>query len=356
MIEAAEIDSRRYAVTDGEIALVNLDNARRRSWDRFARGPMLSGAAERIVEEEQLSLEFTGDVEALDRLEVLANALERCDPQSARTALVQAQIASAAHRFADARRHLADARLRGAPEADVERQVLCVDQACGTRLESVLDARRSLAEASGRLDDLVPLGAALAEMDRFEDADGVYRKALDAYDDVSPFPLAWTCFQLGQLWGELAHDPDASRAAKWYRSAIEYLPSYVKARVHLSEIHTGNGELGEARALLEPALSSGDPEVPWRLADVLALQGDGDKAALQLRTARDGFEALLAKQPLAFADHGAEFYLGSGNDPVRASELARLNLANRPTARAFELHAHASDRCGGSPCPIAEHS
>ncbi len=49
-----------------------------------------------------------------------------------------------------------------------------------------------------------------------------------------------------------------------------------------------------------------------------------------------GFEALLAKHPLAFADHGAEFYLGSGGDPARAFELAQLNLANRPTLRAFE--------------------
>lgn len=356
MTEASELDSRRYAVTDGEIALVNLEHARRRSWDRFTRGPMLSGVAERIVEEEQLVLQFTGDVAALERLDILANALDACDPQSARTALVQAQVASATHRFTEARRHLANARSRGAPEEDVERLGLCVDQACGAQLESVLDVRRSLVEASGRLEDLVPLGAALAEMDRFDAADGAYLKALDAYDDVSPFPLAWTCFQLGQLWGELAHAPDANRAASWYRRAIHYLPQYVKARVHLSEIQTDNGELDEARALLEPALSSGDPEVPWRLADVLALQGDGDQAAFHLGNARDGFEALLAKQPLAFADHGAEFYLGSGNDPARASELARLNLANRPTARAFELYAHASDRCGGSSCPIAEHS
>jgi hypothetical protein len=32
---------------------------------------------------------------------------------------------------------------------------------------------------------------------------------------------------------------------------------------------------------------------------------------------------------LAFADHGAEFYSGSGNNPRRAFELASINLANR---------------------------
>jgi hypothetical protein len=39
---------------------------------------------------------------------------------------------------------------------------------------------------------------------------------------------------------------------------------------------------------------------------------------------------------LAFADHGAEFYIGSGRDPLRALQLAQLNLRNRPTIRAFE--------------------
>ena len=334
MIEIAGVDDGRYAVTDAEIAVVNLEHARRRSWDRFARDPMRAGAAERIVEEEQLVLQFTGDVGALERLDALADALARCEPASARTAGVQAQIASGAHRFVDARRHLAHARSHGAPAAQVERQALAIDQACGTRLESVLDARRSLAKASGRLEDLVPLGAVLADMDRFDEADSVYRMAFGAYEDVSPFPLAWTCFQLGVLWGELAHDPDADRAARWYRRAIEYLPHYVKARVHLAEIVTRNGELAQARALLEPVLASGDPEVPWRLADALALQGDNDEAARHLRTARARFEALLARHPLAFADHAAAFYASRGGDLARALELARANAANRPTRRA----------------------
>jgi hypothetical protein len=39
---------------------------------------------------------------------------------------------------------------------------------------------------------------------------------------------------------------------------------------------------------------------------------------------------------LAFADHGAEFYAGSGHNWRRALDLARVNVANRPTLRAFE--------------------
>jgi hypothetical protein len=55
-----------------------------------------------------------------------------------------------------------------------------------------------------------------------------------------------------------------------------------------------------------------------------------------MQAARFGFESLLDRYLLAFADHGAEFYAGSGNDWRRSLELARINVANRPTLRAFE--------------------
>jgi len=45
---------------------------------------------------------------------------------------------------------------------------------------------------------------------------------------------------------------------------------------------------------------------------------------------------LLEQHLLAFADHGAEFYAGSGNDAARALDLARTNVANRPTLRVYE--------------------
>jgi hypothetical protein len=39
---------------------------------------------------------------------------------------------------------------------------------------------------------------------------------------------------------------------------------------------------------------------------------------------------------LAFADHGAAFYAGSGNNWRPALDPARVNVANRPTLRAFK--------------------
>ena len=189
---------------------------------------------------------------------------------------------------------------------------------------------------SGGFEDRVALGALLADMGEFDDADDIYRQALRGYQDVSPFPVAWVCFQLGMLWGELVPEPELARAEHWYRKAVVSLPSYVRARVHLAEILSATGRAGEAEAMLRPALASGDPEASWRLADVLNDEGRVDEAALHLEAARSGFERLLEKHLLAFADHGAEFYIGSGGDPLRALELAQINLSESLDTPGFQ--------------------
>jgi len=335
MSAIVEIDRLCPTATDGEIAAINLESARRRAWARLAQDPRRPGVAEEIVDKERLAAQFLGDLDALDRLEALASQFALVD-DSFRAPLVHAEVASTVHRFDDARGHLARARLMGGPSDAIERHALTIDQACGVDLDAVLAARRRIATASGRLEDIVPLGAVLADLDRFADADAVYRQALSSYDNISPFPLAWVCFQLGMLWGELVPVPEPDLAALWYRRAIRYLPGYVKARVHLAEIYTIQDQAGDAEALLLPTLSSRDPEVRWRLADVLAAQERLEEAGTQFDAARLGFEELLGKHLLAFADHAAEFYAGSGSDRRRALELARVNVANRPTRRAVE--------------------
>jgi len=336
MIEAAVADSECFQTTDGEIAIINLNSARLRSWSRFYQDPQHAGVAETVLEHEQLTAQFASDLSALGRMEAFGEQLGQLDASSPRTLVIQAQIASALHRFSDARHHLAQASLGGAPYEDVKRILLSVDQACGTNLEEVLDERRRIAAKSGQFEDRVALGALLGDLGEFEHADQTYRQALREYQDVSPFPVAHVCFQLGMLWGELVPEPELARADCWYRKAVASLPCYVRARVHLAEICSATGRAGEAEAMLRPALASGDPEASWRLADVLNAEGRFDEAALHLEAARSGFETLLDKHLLAFADHGAEFYAGSGGDPLRALELAQINLRNRSTLRAFE--------------------
>ena len=336
MIDLSATELEYPRATDGDIAVINLKSARERSWSQFWQSPHRPGIAEYIVEQEQLTLQFLGDVEALERLETLVDQLIRTDADPSRIAIIRAQVASTVHRFAEARSYLQTAEIREPFVNAKLRLLLSIDQACGMNLDRVLDRRRRIAAESGSLEDLVPLGSLFADLREFDQAAQIYQQALMAYQDISPFALAWVCFQLGSLWGELVPGPQPRRAAIWYQKAIEYLPCYVKARVHLAEIYASDSRAEEARALLLPVVSSGDPEVHWRLADVMVALGRHFDAGEELRAARSRFETLLAKHQLAFADHGAEFYSGSGNDAARALELARANLANRPTLRAFE--------------------
>jgi hypothetical protein len=335
VIVAPELGSAT-PITDGEIAIINLESARKRSWSRFFGDPTRNEIAETVVEHEQLTLQFVGDVFALDRVELLAPELVQADGASARTTLIRAQVASMAHRFSEARQCLVHAEIGGAPTADVDRLRLNIDQACGSNLTNVLDARRRIANENQGPEDFVALGSLLADLHDFAAADRAYKEALRVYQDVSPFPVAGACFQLGVLWGERAREPDCSAAAQWYRRAIAILPMYTKARVHLAEIYSSDGSLHDAEALLRPIVMVGDPEVDWRLADVLAAQGKFEESEARMKVARSGFESLLERHLLAFADHGAEFYAGSGNDHRRALQLARINADNRPTPRALE--------------------
>src|SRR5262249_20509427 len=145
-----EVEHASPPATDGEIAAINLESARRRAWARFAHDPRLPGAAEAILDHERLAAQFLGDLDAFDRMEALATQFARVD-DSFRAALVQAELASTVHRFADARDHLARAAMMGAPPDAVERHSSTIDQACGLKLDAVLAARHRIAAASGRL-------------------------------------------------------------------------------------------------------------------------------------------------------------------------------------------------------------
>ena len=230
MTTIAELDCAITPTTDGEIAIINLESARQRSWAKLFADPTRDGGAETVVEHEQLTLQFVGDLSALDRVETLAARLNQIDAAAARVALIQAQVASMAHRFSDARHYLAQAEIGGAPTADVDRLRLNIDQACGSNLDSVLDARRRAATETNGLEDFVTLGSLLADLRDFDAADRTYKQALQAYRDVSPFPIARVFFQLGMLWGELAPEARPALAAQWYRWAIAILPMYTKAK------------------------------------------------------------------------------------------------------------------------------
>ncbi|MEZ4320880.1 MAG: hypothetical protein R3F61_25610 [Myxococcota bacterium] len=197
-------------------------------------------------------------------------------------------------------------------------------------LDALEAKRRAEVEANPSTITWERLADVLGAQGRTVDADRAYAEALAAYRDVSPLTVADIQFRRGMLWGEAGTDPERARAL--YTDAVERLPGFVRAQVHLAELEHDAGDVGSAIERVRRVASAEDPEPGGKLA--LWLEGE-EAETWKARTIAT-YDALLAKHRLAFADHAAEFYLGL-EDLDHARPLAADNLANRPTGRATEL-------------------
>ena len=293
--------------TDGELARRTHESRLERSWAILRRFPDRLGVVEQIVEGELVQLQFFGEVSALDRLSALVAERRQRHPHAAETELVAARMAATLHDFDAARTHLARAAILGAERAAIDRAALAIDQALHDRSTALLDAREAEAFESGSAIDFIMLGALLADRGEIEAADAAYDAALHVNRDPSPFPLAWAAFQRGVLWAEVSRGADLQLGMAWYKQALEYLPGYVRARIHLAEAHLDVNEAAAAECLLAPVVGCGDPDVLWRLSQAFAMLGRLGDAEEARSDARKSYERLTRLYPLAFGDHVAAF-------------------------------------------------
>ncbi|HSS02133.1 MAG TPA: hypothetical protein VLM79_33970 [Kofleriaceae bacterium] len=326
--------------TSGAIAIENLDH-------QIAQRGDEPGVEELLLTRAQL----LADHDALDRTVALAESRCANGPcPSAGDYLRRARARSAVHRFTDALGDL-DAADQAPPR----------DTATDANIASL---RASIWVATGHAGDAIPtlegtvahhatlasrsaLASAYAAVGRFSDADLLYAAAIDTLETTSPFPYAWLYFSRGVVWDEQARD--SARAATMYQEALRYLPQLAAASIHLAAIEAVHGDPAVAAARIAPLARSGNPEA-LALASSLHLQaGDRQRGQREIADAQARFEALLARHPLAFADHAAAFYLGAGADPARACALAQLNLVARRTHRALDLAIATAHAAGRSP-------
>jgi tetratricopeptide (TPR) repeat protein len=239
---------------------------------------------------------------------------------------------SGVHEFDAAASDLGRAQELGLDGADT--LLFNVELATDGDVERAVAHHREHARAFPSFHTLSTLATAEAALGDFWSADAHYVEAALSYRDVSPLPLAWLAFARGVMWAEMANRPDY--AEPLYREAVERIPSYVVANVHLAEIEAQEGDAsGALERLLRIAESTEDPEPIGFIAELLA-ESDPEASARYTASARERYEGLLATYPLAFADHAAEFFSGpAGADPERGVELALDNLENRPTPRAY---------------------
>lgn len=142
---------------------------------------------------------------------------------------------------------------------------------------------------------------------------------------------AWICFQQGLMYALAGDDMSAE---SWFGSAVKTLPQYAHAVVHLAPAQAPAVALA---SLTELAKTSDDPEVPAARAAVLEKLNRKDEAKAAIADATKAYDTILRRLPEAYSDHAARFFLGAGNNPKRALELARTNAKARPTEDAMDL-------------------
>jgi tetratricopeptide (TPR) repeat protein len=179
------------------------------------------------------------------------------------------------------------------------------------------------------------LATLLADSGDTTAAEAAFSASRRRYRGVSPIPLALLDFQRGHMWMQHG-DYDAART--WFESAMQLLPGYVEAIVHLAEVESKCGELESAIAKLRRLTStSDDPDVFAELSHVLELMGEHAEAVASRASAVAGYDDLVSRRPEAYADHLARFLLDHGVELTRALELAELNFCVRQTAGARAL-------------------
>ena len=216
-------------------------------------------------------------------------------------------------------------------EIDIERAALL--QATG-RYEDALVLREKLAKGDPGIHTLGALASLLAEMGQWVAAETSYAAALDADNGVSPLPCSQVLFE----WGVSAmRRGELDRAEAIFVELEAILPAHVPGRGHRAEVALARGKLDFAMKLVAPLLEiSDDPEYRVTYAEILAAYRDS-KAAVEAERAAVAYEQLLARRPEAYADHAAAFFMGVGNRPQRAVELALANWKLRSTPRSRRL-------------------
>lgn len=330
--------------TAPRIALGNLDGEIADREGRAARGDRVS--QQELVPRYLTRARFEGRVADLIAADEMSSRLVAAHPTDGSILLIRAKALSSIHAFA---------------EASTELDAAAREHAAAGELNG---ERGAILLATGREDEAasllaIPDGAPVAELamragvearvGHASEAERLFELARQRYHDVSPFAVAWMDFEHARA---LELEGDRRRARPYLEEATKVLPSYAHAVVHLAALVPPDAAL----AMLAPlTATSDDPDVLAGQADALRRAGRTDEAKAMTARAAARYSEVLARLPLAYADHAASFFLGMGSDPGRALALATQNADNRPTDEALELWLTAAQaaRDGAATCAAA---
>jgi tetratricopeptide (TPR) repeat protein len=233
---------------------------------------------------------YLGKIADLEQAEKIAAGMNDNDggEGSSETHLARAVVANALHRFDTALQELDLATQAGAPVLRVHGTRASVFMARGRYDEALalqlpdIEHRNSLSIASAAV-LACKMQKPTAEWER------LFELARERFTDVSPFALAWMDFQRGTLF-ELGGDDKSARL--WFAEAVDVLPLYAHAVVHLAPSESP----ADAIKMLEKVrTTSDDPEVVAALAKAEQRAGHADAARPLIDAAKKSYDEIVAK-------------------------------------------------------------
>jgi len=339
-------------LTDGTIALLNLQ-----AQIDGLEGHSTTGEATALIDLLILRGLILGRISDYERAAQLADRLVEHADTDAAVYVARARTRAVFHRFTEALDDLDQADRISPQDIAAKRERAAILQALG-HYDEALVTYGTVADRAEQFEQAAALAGFWAERGETETAQRSYLESLRSYRGVSPFPLVLLDFQLGLMW---MRQERLNEARTCFATAIARVPAYAAAQGHLAEAEADLAEPEVAVARLIPlATSSDDPDYAAQLARILGEMGRNDQASGWCRLAANRYDELIAAHPGAFADHAAEFWLGTGKDPRKGLRLAEFNLRVRKTPRAYDLLAQAleantagaaSAHCSGAHLP-----
>ena len=282
--------------------------------------------------------DLLGRIADHDRAELAASEAIALAPGTAGALFVRAWLAARFHRFEEAGVLLDCARAAGHAKQPIDAERAALLQATGLYGEA-LTLRKAMAHTAPGIRTLGALASLLADMGEWQAAESRFTAALDADAGVSPIPCAQLLFD----WGMSAmRRGDLERADELLAALDTVLPQHVPGRGHRAAVALARGDLDTAEALIRSLLGvPDDPAYRAISAQVLCARGMRQASLVEAERAAAAYEALLSRRLEAYAGHAAAFFLGVGDRPQRAFELALIDRTLRDTPRSRGLLAKA---------------
>jgi tetratricopeptide (TPR) repeat protein len=318
------------------IAIWNLDAEIADQEKRMARGE--ANAPFDLVARYLARAQFEGRVSDLIKADETSATVVAARSGETKAHLTRSSALSAIHDFADAMTQLDVAAPRNAVDE------FAVSQARGAILLATGredEAAKVLKLREGAPPDVFVMRAGVeARLGNADEAEHLFALARNRYHDTSPIMWTWMDFERSRALEAAGNRRDAR---VYLEEAVKILPTYAHAAVHLAAMQPPAVAIQQLEALSK---TSDDPDVLAGWADALRRAGRADDAKATADRAAARYAEVLARLPLAYADHAASFYLGMGHDPARALDLAKKNADNRPTDEAIELWLTAAQAAG----------